>query len=577
MTPATYPVPLSASSAPSTWHSTLRACIVIVIAVLAAMSAGADIVLPWYPFSSFGYDAAPDGRIANVVDGMPAQRAGLHVGDQIDLARLSLHDRRFIGQLSVAPRGETVTFHVTRANASRDVTLKAVPRARTVADNVTDVVLVASEVAFMAIGAILVLLRPSVVTWAFFIFACGSGNSISFQEGTSDRLLFAVNALQGLMVLATGPATVAFAMLFPRTQPSRSERAVIRGLAIASVALALLNLASGYAPATDSVIFIPQFSDVLISVNSIAATLCYAAAVLIFILNYLRSDDMQRKRMQWVALGFALGSGLLELLIISEGFMSITPPLWLLNLLQCFNILVPISVAYAILKHRVIDIRFFASRALVYGAITTGAVAILALLEFFVARSIETRNLGLIVEIAGAVAVGVGMNRAHGTIDRAVDRFVFRSVHLAEQHLQRVGSSLMFAQSTAAIDRTFAEEAMRALDLDAVRVVREFDPDNSLVMLLNAQREQIEDSDQLYVPMFVRHQLLGYAVFGHHRNGAAIDPNERTILTHLTRQAAIAYDHVMSEERTAEHERIRAELVLERAKNDQLAALLRSQ
>jgi hypothetical protein len=271
-----------------------------------------------------------------------------------------------------------------------------------------------------------------------------------------------------------------------------------------------------------------------------------------------------------------LGSGLFELLTILQGFMSITPPIWLLNILQSFNILVPISVAYAILKHRVIDVRFFVSRALVYGAITTAAVVTLALLEFFVARSIEARNLGLIVEVAGAVAIGLGINRVHGTIDRAVDRFVFRSVHLAEQHLQRVGSALIFAQSTAAIDRTIAEEAMRALDLDAVRVMREFDPDDSLVMQLHAQREPIEHSDRLYVPMLARHQLLGYVVFGHHRNGAAIDPNERNILTHLTRQAATAYDHVMSEERTAENERLRAELVLERAKNDQLAALLRS-
>jgi hypothetical protein len=550
---------------------------VIILATLAGISAGADIVLPWHPFSSFGYDVTPGGRITDVVEGMPAARAGLQAGDQIDVERLSLHDRRFVGQLAVAPRGETVTFHVTRGKAGRDVTLTAVPFPRTLADNVTDVVVVAFALAFIAIGATLLLLRPSVLTWSFFIFACGTGAvSVSLQQVTSDAAFFIINALQSLQEVVVGPAAIVFAMLFPRTQPSRGEVAAIWILTFAFVSLAALDLVAGFSATTGSTLFMPQFADVVASINNVAEPLCYVAAVIIFVVNYVRSNSAQRKRMQWVALGFALGSGLLQVVTIFQGFMSITPPIWLLNSLQCFNILVPISVAYAILKHRVIDVRFFVSRALVYGAITTAAVATLALLEFFVARSIEARNLGLIVEVGGAVAIGVGIKSMHGTIDRAVDRFVFRSVHLAEQHLQRVGSALMFAQSTTAIDRTVAEEAMRALDLDSVRVVREFDPDDSLVMQLHAQGEPIEHSDHLYIPMLLRHQLLGYAVFGHHRNGAAIDPNEREILMHLTRQAAVAYDHVISEERTAENERLRAELVLERAKNDQLSTLLRS-
>ncbi len=549
---------------------------VIFFTALAGILAGVDVILPWHPFSSFGFDSTPDGTITDVVAGMPAARAGLLPGDHIDVSQLSLHDRRFIGQLTVAPNGTTVTYPVTRGRAKREVTLTAVPRPRSLADNVSDLVACSFAVAFIVIAGILLLLRPSVLTWSFFLFAtAGTSISISIEQVRSDAFVFAIEALGTLMAVIATPAMIVFAMLFPRTVPTRTERYIIWLLAAVFFAVELVNLATGFSSVKSSAAFAPQYADALTAFNSIIGSIGYVVAVIIFVVNYVRSDEAQRKRMQWVALGFALGTGLLQVVSVIQGLMAFSPSIWLLNVLQCFNILVPISVAYAVLKHRVIDVRFFVSRALVYGAITTVAVATLALLEFLIARSIEGRNFGFVVELAGAVAIGLGINRLHSSIDRVVDRFVFRSVHLAEQHLERIGAALMFAESTAAIDRMFVQETIRALDLESASVVREFDPDDPLALQLHAQPDPIEDGDRLYTAIIVRHGLLGYVVFGHHRSGAAIDPNERAILMRLTHQAATAYDHVLSEERRAENERLRTELIVERAKNEQLRSLFK--
>ncbi len=548
---------------------------VICLATLCSFLAGLDVILPWHPFSSFGFDSTSDGTITDVVDGMPAARAGLLPGDRIDVSQLSLHDRRFIGQLTVAPNGATVTYPIARGRSTKEVTLTAAPRLRTLADNVTDLIACPFAVAFIVIAAVLLLLRPSVLTWSFFFFAtAGTSISISFEQVRSDTLLFAIEALGTFLGLIATPAMIVFAMLFPRTVPTRKERTMIWILAAFFLVIELIDLVTGFSFTRSVVVFIPAYGVAITSFNSIIASAGYLAAVIIFIVNYVRSNEAQRKRMQWVALGFAFGTGLLQVITIVQGIMGFSPPIWLLNTLQCFNILVPISVAYAVLKHRVIDVRFFVSRALVYGAITTVAVATLTLLEFLIGRSIEGRNLGLVVELGGAVAIGLGISRLHDSIDRVIDRFVFRSVHLAEQHLQRIGAALMFAESTTAIDRMVLQESMRALDLESASVVREFDPDEPLALQLHAHREPIEDGDRLYMPMIVRHRLLGYVVFGHHRSGAAIDPNERAILMHLTHQAATAYDHVLSEERNAENERLRSELLIERAKNEQLRSLV---
>lgn len=46
------------------------------------------------------------------------------------------------------------------------------------------------------------------------------------------------------------------------------------------------------------------------------------------------------------------------------------------------------------------------------------------------------------------------------------------------------------------------------------------------------------------VPLFSGNDLLGIAFYGRHRNGTAIDPEERDLLTRLCDAAAVAYEAV---------------------------------
>jgi hypothetical protein len=48
----------------------------------------------------------------------------------------------------------------------------------------------------------------------------------------------------------------------------------------------------------------------------------------------------------------------------------------------------------------------------------------------------------------------------------------------------------------------------------------------------------------LAVPVTMRGELDGFVIFGAHRNGADIDPDEQYALVPLVRNAAIAFDHL---------------------------------
>jgi GAF domain-containing protein len=536
------------------------------VAVTAALAIGItcpDVVLPWHPFGTFGFEANVNARITHVYPGLPADRAGVRVGDTIVKASGPLAARSVFASYGVAIAGATASYLIRSPNGDvRMVRLTAVAFPRTLVDNVTDVIFILSYVAFIAIAAVLLLMRPSLSTWAFYLYAVGQISLSTVVACFPQAVYVGAVFYASLAWVVSSLALVLFALSFPDNALRGWRRTVFIAAACCAAAVLTLTLIRGV---LSSNIQVPAphagLQAAISDIGNLYAALMIVVAISAFAVSYATATPSARARLRWIILGGIVGNGGIITLTLMQTLPAIafSPPPWAFNVLSSLDVFFPIAVAYALLKQHLIEVRFFLSRALVYSLVTSVAVVALAVVEFGISQTLEATRIGIIAEVTGAVAIGLGISRLHGAIDAFVERFVFRTVYEAERHLQHIGDALMFASSTQAIDGMLALESKTALHLGAVSVVREFDPDEPLPLRLISGREAVDHGSLLAVPLLIRHHLFGYVLYGHHTNGAAIDPKERTILERLTARAAHAYDHVASEERLAENERLRLE------------------
>jgi len=571
-----------------------RAVVVVALAAISLVYTAPDLILPWHPWGNFGMTEAVTSRteatIASVDPGGPAARAGIRVGDKIDLAAMPLDDRRSVYTSYNTERpARRATFQFVRGIGLQAVTLVSVRHLRTLADNVTDVIQLLTLISFPILAGALLLLRPAALTWAFFIYALDVSNGSTLSQSYSPTWLqvleYAWSSAFGVAGLA---AFIIFALRFPSNVVTGWKRTVERAVLFAAPLLVLSNLYWGL-----GLVFLLPHALAVSSVADAFVLLGYCVGAGAFIATLVQATPQERPRIVWVIFGFLVGYGAFASFNAFFGYTG-TSPIWLTNTLQIFDVLIPITVTYAILKHRVIDIRFFLNRALVYGILTSIGVGLLVLLDWAVARRLE--SFGLVIEVAGALALGVGIQHLHGFVDSLVDRFVFRSVHEAERHLERVGEAMMYAESLASLDKLLVEESTRALRLGSAAVFRRdgagafaqaaaigwsgvgrdaIPADDPLVLDLQAQKRGIaggpflagrDDFPQgaaapaFAVPIRIREQMIGFVLFGAHVNASDIDPNEQRILEEFVGRARIAYDHVSNIERAAENARMRIEL-----------------
>ncbi|HTU69609.1 MAG TPA: GAF domain-containing protein [Candidatus Baltobacteraceae bacterium] len=538
-------------------RTVVRTVCIVTLTAVAFVIIGSDLALPWHPYGWFGF-LVTDGNIVTMAT--PVAGNAVRDGDRIDLHRLSPEDRLRLTRSD--PTGYVLKLPLI---SKREVTIVAQPLVRSLADNVTDVIEVLATLAYIVIAALLVLLRPAPSTWAFFGFSYGF--CIFAATPSTWPFPFAIAFLTLWLISSgiSGAAFVSFALRFPDSEPSRVgrvvERALLLGLSPVLVAVSLYGFLA--------YVFAGNYVSAVRPAVVVTAEVVFAFGIVVLMSRYFLAKVAERNRLRWVVFAFAvayLPDLNLEALFGAGVVLIPVPSPELINICQAWQVLAPIALAYTVLRHRLFDVRFVVSRALVYVFMTSLVVGAIALVDWAFSRWLAESRFALLAELALALLFGVMLTLLHRRIEHFLNGVVFRTQLLALQALRRFAQEVdLISDPHRLLSQTY--EALRVriecdyaaiYTADGASFVLATPPephtpmvmagDDFAVLRLRRWSEPFECEDPehplraaLFVPMVARMQLVGFIVCGPKRDRTHYLPDEIDTLTTLAHRAGSAY------------------------------------
>jgi hypothetical protein len=139
------------------------------------------------------------------------------------------------------------------------------------------------------------------------------------------------------------------------------------------------------------------------------------------------------------------------------------------NVLEVTQAIIPISVAYAVLKHRVIDVEFVINRAIALGALLGVLLGTLALLDWLYTNYVMQTRWQIAFGLAVAFAIGWGARSMRRRLVTLIDALFFRKRFEVMRSVNELRLALE-AEDTGDIDRFVVEGASSALQLSSAAI-----------------------------------------------------------------------------------------------------------
>ncbi|MBV8149740.1 MAG: hypothetical protein JO092_11650 [Candidatus Eremiobacteraeota bacterium] len=512
--------------------------------------------------------------VVSVEKGSPADRAGIRTGDRLVDG----------GDYEIAPRvrsaypGERETLTFERDNVTYVATVTGVANPRFgLWQRIGGVLAYVPPTVFLIVAFLLVFLRPSVMFWSLYVFAVGYfGTSPVFMYWAHVLSPAAYVVLTFVLSTVFGPWSVLpllpFILRFPDGGVAGWRRRV-DPFVWAFLALSYVLYVAEWQLFYRSAESIPTWDIIPSTVIPLAA---FVVAGLILAKNVSMATPSDRQRWGFLAIG-TFASFLAYAIYFVPGV-----PFAVGQVIGFAVVLMPICIAYAVFRLRVLDVNFVLNRALVYGILSLGVVAFVSILDWFFSRVVALGRLAIGLELLVTIGIGFLLDRINRVVERIVESVFFRSRRLAEKHLRRAALALPYATDETAIVDGLVQIPVDALELSAAALYRRsdrgaryegvatarqttvappgFDANDLLVRMLLADesivwldeiRSHLEAENAaiytLAIPVSVRHELVSFTLYGAHANGAQLDPDEVELLKELAHEAARAYDHVEAE------------------------------
>ncbi len=553
--------------------SVLRAFVVVALSSAVLLLCGIPM-LQAYSTAYTGYHAGPMGtppeQAKSIVDpASPAYRAGIRTGDTVDCTNMRDGAILFPTFQEGAYESQPIHACITKDGTVRPVTFVARP-GPPVKSTYGSYGLAGLRffvfAVFLIIGSVLVLARPGAMTWLFYAYCIGTSPLGVVNAGWTSfqpTVFLWIESILGTEAFLGAAFLLLFALLVPEDKPPRGWRAWLYAAAwIVTIVLGAVQLYWRLHSSTP----VLTITDSATQEISRALTL---AAIIVTVARLITMPSQTRARFAWVAFGIIFGVVVNYVRVFSGNLTA--------NIAGVLTIVTPVALMYAILRRHVIDVRFVISRAVVFGIITTAVIGVIAAVDWATSEYLKQMRVALAIDAVITIALGVTLHRTYGAIESLVDFYIFRKKHEAEIYLKRLARTLLSSERRETVDHALVADPYEKLDLTMAALFCDagsgyvvqsaagwtviqaltFDRDHDLVRFLVTERTRLHINDLrrhvavefsecgampvVAIPIFDGNDLFGFTVYGLHRDGTKLDPDEIDRLESLCETAAQAY------------------------------------
>ena len=523
------------------------------------------------------------GVLENLIVGVGGlERGGLDPFDLVRVmdGRVLTSGREIQAAVRSSPPG--TTFHYILNRGSRLVEADVPSVVRTVRDFERYLLEgFATAILFLALGAFVLWLKPGVPeTGLFFVFCLTWFCIHALYLDAHSTYLFSPLFLTAVALVPA--VSIHLALTFPQRRGIVRRHPSVVWLPYGLSALIVPPLVGWIPPASpDWLLLVPAF-----------ATVYWGAALVLLVVSLGRTSLMGatpllRQRARVLMLGFAVGQLLPVLGTTTEAIFRVSVPH--LNLLWRLNILFPVTVAYAMVRYDLFDLRAVIRTGTIYGVVT-GLVAlayagVITLLDIaFAALGVGAGSL--VSAFVLALIVVLLLNPIYGRTQKVVDRVFFRERRDIQRSLESLSDSMTTMRDldgigtliVGAIDDFFHPVRLRLLVLDPERggyqeigageavVATTLRADSGLGRCLGEgrvpiTRERLEESPDLaahradalsdldelgaslVLPILFRGSVTGLFALGDKLSGAAYSTFDLRVLRLVANQSAVAIEN----------------------------------
>ena len=548
-------------------------CLIVVIGVFVLAHSGSDLdALNGYAgygdFSIGLDDGGPDGfwKVTAVTPGDMAARLSLRPGDAIRPDRAIDFSRQMRA-------GEKLGFTLRRAGTLTHHVTTIAPRLTKAKDRSSAyaTVFLSGVWGMIALVGLLVTIRGPArasTLWLGAALTCLglSDNTPSLLESDS-RLFPAFACLANAALNAPPVLLLAFA---------RATRRETNGIAPRSWTFLLAAFAFAIAVFWGYAVWFTQTARSFVDGGAfgLLATaviiLGYLLVILLLGLSWRESRGQDRTRFAFMlaAIGLMATSTQVvgRVINFTGNDWSLTNPLVLL--LVTGSIGGAAVFAYAVLRHRIIDLGFAINRTLVFGLFSGILLVAFGLIEWavehFLPRGVQEASP--VIDAGVALLVFLTFHRVRDFVEGLVERLFFASWRQAEAALRRFVREAPFVTRSAPLTHAFAialsryaegapaavylrDEAggaYRRIDGAVKGVGDALDPDDATLVSIRAEPKAIEIDPResslraaVIAPMINRNQVIGVVLLGSKPSGSSYRPDEIDLIGWATRQVGL--------------------------------------